>query len=144
MPFDIIDAVIGVLVGLLSCYIGWKGINVWLNDIPVESGFSKSVIKSGKTELLKIIAIIVAGIAMISGIWLILVVVSSGTVVINMPLGAMLILAGWRLLQRHASGYKQGFGIIAAALGSLLLVMAITAIFQIIFRILVWRSFFGF
>lgn len=144
MPFEIADVLIGVLVGVLSCYIGWKGIFVWINDVPVESGLSRSVMKSGITEPLKIVAIIISGIAVISSLWLILVAMLGGTVVINMPLGAMLILAGWRLLQRHASGYKQGFGIIAVALGSLLLVMAITAIFQAIFRILVWRSFFGF
>ncbi len=142
MPFEIVDAVIGVIVGILSCYVGWKGITVWLNETPVESsGIFNFIKKSEMTEAVNIALTVICGIAVISGLLLILVSVFGGKVVIGMPLGAMVFLIGWRLCQKHPSGNLEALGIIAIIGGGFLLVWTIL---QIIFRALFWKLLFGF
>ncbi|MDD5696496.1 MAG: hypothetical protein PHO90_00790 [Candidatus Pacebacteria bacterium] len=142
MPFDIGQAVIGLIVGAFACYLGWQGLNVWLKEIPVKSRFFNFLTTESEIrEVMKALAAIICGIAVLSGLWLIIVVVSGWKIWIDTPLAAILILLGWRLCQKHADDALQAIGAIAATLGSFILLMATT---MTLFRIFFWRMVFGF
>jgi hypothetical protein len=142
MPFDIGQAVIGLIVGAFACYLGWQGLDVWLKEIPVKSKFFNFLTTESEIrEIMKALAAIVCGIAVLSGIWLIMSVLCGWKIWIDMALAAILILLGWRLCQKHADDALQVIGVVAATLGSFMLIMAIT---MTLFRIFFWRMVFGF
>ncbi|GEM_PF-4500005 len=121
MPFEIINAVIGIVVGVLAGYIGWKELTVWSTEEMVESGLSRFLKKSNLTKLADLIIIIIAGIGIISGIFLVITALIGGDVVITIPLGCAGVIIGWRLLQKNSEGNFQAAIIIVASLSVLLL-----------------------
>ena len=141
MPFDIAQAVIGLIVGALACYLGWQGLEVWLKESPVESGVLNFLTKSGVGDIMKAVAAIICGVAVLSGLWLIIIIILGWKIWIDTPLAAILILVGWRLCQKHADNALQTIGVIAVTLGGFMLIMATL---MTLFRIFFWRLFFGF
>jgi len=144
MPFNILPVVIGLIVGALSCYLGWKGLTVWLNETPVESNLLKSLKKMPETiEVLRPIALLVSCFAIISGAWLILMAaLMDGKVMIDMPMGAILVLAGWRLCQKKQDNNIQAIGFISVLIGGFFIV---AALISIAFKLFFWKFFyFGF
>lgn len=94
-------------------------------------------------EVLRPIALLVSCFAIISGAWLILMAaLMDGKVMIDMPMGAILVLAGWRLCQKKQDNNIQAIGFISVLIGGFFIV---AALISIAFKLFFWKFFyFGF